>query len=494
MTSYNPNLNQSIPKPNRPNSSSNSNNYYRPRPRRRSRPISISISNSNSNSNNNHQPILRPSSTIQPRRIPRPSSTIQPISNSHIPISNQPKSCKIIKLDNIKKIESSDIIYNGIYYKIKVVEEHIGKKSKSIPLKVEYHFANIAYNLCVFVIKLTSYVDGLCSVITAPVNNDSIQFVFRDISTKTIYITTFYLQNKETTNNMICVQKDATPILKDHSNSEYIKKLNLRMKDTPFEIVAGNLFDVTKDLKKTCVANITSKSLNIHSFNIPSVDEIQQLFYICIKNSKTHKCESSVIFNQPRPSRDKEIEISSLTNEKCYSRLGLNKLARAVTFEVVHNEFPFIKNIESYTINIISSYLLIKYFKAEYSRTSNNFDKDIYKIIQKYIQLEENGGTPRDVLNYCKINVLNQSVRNKFEKMNLKNKKTLIEFLKIFEKDQYGRRLGLDLTSNINSVIQSGVVEQIIDEFVNRMSSQHQKNRINQIERKRLFSEKQVKQ
>ena len=95
-------------------------------------------------------------------------------------------------------------------------------------------------------------------------------------------------------------------------------------------------------------------------------------------------CISSIEISYIRDT-EKHIEISSETNES-YLKLKLNKILRAVIIYIATDLYPEISSVLSVSINPISAYLMIKYFKADIYipkqdlKTGDEFNLECYDI------------------------------------------------------------------------------------------------------------------
>lgn len=359
-------------------------------------------------------------------------------------------------LPYIRQLQQTKLKYKEKIYTLKVIKEDIDN-IMYLPnyIQIEYHLAALKRNNTYFVIKLTSEIldEKRYSVIKVHSRMDGIQFVFKDEPTKTIYLTTLYFPGPNHEKKRIApIRDDATPVWKEHNHSKIIKEWNTKLNKTRFEFVIGNLYDVTKEVK-----NRNKKRPNIHSYYLSNMEcnmvfNVDNKFYICIRNVKTRRCESCIAFDQPNNVGDDMVEIDTYTSES-YRKLGLTKMLCACLFKVIPEQFPQIKCIITEPVNPIMAYLIIKYFKAKIynsSETNSNYQKKMYNLVMGYIKQENYRGP---------------TLTEKWDK-------------------QVRRYDTFHVISDVQEVNDSEVTDQTMNDFIKRMSRNNVIQEINRIENK----------
>lgn len=363
-------------------------------------------------------------------------------------------------------------------YPVKPIYEEDINNIQKLPLKVDYHFIIGSDEDQLFVIRLTTLDDKKYSCLAIPAYVKYLQFFFMDNLSKCIYLATICLSNSIHEETTFKFNRDVTPVLTVlnlNTNSDFIKDCNKKLSKTPFEVVAGNLYDVTKNNRNKKFYPQNRKP-NIHAFTVIMDDSENSIMdlYICLKIKKTCKCESSIIVDQKilESKHIVELQIASKTNEY-YCKRGFNTFLRAVTFGLINEQFSKIQNILSHVVNPISAYLLIKYFKA----TPKNVTQQhvYYNTVKTYIEMENEGRSTNEFLNYFD-NITSKKInRTNFKNLRIGNKQIIKKLL-------YSAPM-FTLVSNIKNVIDSGNVNDIIIKFANKMSNKN--NMINNIERSR---------
>lgn len=392
----------------------------------------------------------------------------------------------------LKNLENSNS-NSHLTHPIKKIARRVNNHN-TVPFQVKSHCIKIGSYDC-YVIKIINRSTSgkrMVTILVVKTECDGVQFRYNAQTepTQEIYDVTLYFKDHKSNKEMKIEQitDEITPGSEDiQKESESVRELNKRMKDTPFEIAIGDLYEITKTGKTMNCVQYNNRP-NVHIFSLASslrnnrfmlVDD----YYICIKNRDTQKCEASILCDKYQLLNESMVEISSKTNLESYKNMGLNKFLRAVTFKVINELFPNVNSIISYASNNISKYVMIKYFKAN---TTNNMSTENERVeidvIKKFIELEKRQGTMDEFLMYMGERGL---IENTPPQQGLGLgvgvcKKRIFPLLK--------NRLTetVYLRSNVDTVLKSKDIKTIIDNFVDRMKNNNQKKEIKNIEKSRL--------